>query len=159
MPYNEHRWLSFERYLAVLDRSIATASSYFVERSNLVAPDIISPHEVQIHGNLFCKGGLVIHVDNSLERDQRDRVQGIDFRYQAQFADPPLRRVFRYDNGHIYAREGHPDAFHKHVFSNRSWRETSVEHIGRDQFPTLLEVIDELYDWWILNRNDPLVYP
>ncbi|MGI8977576.1 MAG: hypothetical protein ACR2GS_12730 [Thermomicrobiales bacterium] len=45
------------------------------------------------------------------------------------------------------------------MFSKRSWRETSVEHIGREQLPTLLEVIDELYGWWILNRDDPLVYP
>lgn len=62
-------------------------------------------------------------------------------------------------NDHVYAREGRPDAFHKHVFSKRSWRETSVEHIGREQLPTLLEVIDELHDWWVQNRDDPLVYP
>jgi hypothetical protein len=119
---------------------------YFVEQSSVVAPDAINPKVIRIHGDLHCKGGLVIHVDNYLEQDRRHRVHGVVFRYQAQFADPPLRRIFRYDNDHIYSREGHPDAFHMHVFSNRSWRNTSVEHIGRHQFPTLLEVIDELFD-------------
>jgi hypothetical protein len=107
----------------------------------------------------IAKAVLSSTVDNRLEQDRRHRVRSVVFRYQAQFADPPHRRIFRYDNGHIYSREGHPDAFHKHIFSNRTWRETSVEHVGRDQFPTLLEVIDELFDWWVQNRDAPLVYP
>jgi hypothetical protein len=64
----------------------------------------------------------------------------------------------RYDNDHTYEREGHPDAFHKHIFSDRTWRETEVVHIGRDSFPTLAEAIDELYQWWLEHRDDTLVY-
>lgn len=159
MASSKHDWLDFERYLAIHDRCIERAGTYFIEESNLVAPDIIAPEEVRIHGDLVCKGGLIIHVDNYFERDRRNCVRGVEYRYQAQFADPPLRPIFRYDNGHVYTREGHPDAFHKHVFSNRTSREIAVEHVGREQFPTFLEVIDELYDWWMLNRDDPLIYP
>lgn len=159
MSESNHNWLDFDRYFSIHDRWIERACSYFVDEPHLVAPDVITPRVIRIHGDLFCKGTLVIHVDNYLRCDNRNRVREVVLRYQAQFAELPLRQIFRYDNDHIYAREGHPDAFHKHVFSNRTWREIRVEHIGREQFPTLLEVIDELYDWWILNRDDPLVYP
>lgn len=55
-------------------------------------------------------------------------MRGRFYRYHAQFdhirfAKPPLRPIFRYDNDHTYTREGHPDAFHKHVFSDRIWLE------------------------------------
>ena len=71
----------------------------------------------------------------------------------------PLRQIFRYDNDHIYTRERYPDAFHKHVFSSRTWKEIEVVHVGRENSPTLLEVIDELHAWWLANRDDPLIYP
>ena len=101
----------------------------------------------------------MLHVSIALERRPDDRVRGVFYRYQAQFADPPLRQIFRYDNAHIYTHEAHPDAFHKHVFNDRTWKEIDVEHVGREKFPTLLEVIDELYDWWLQHRDDPLIYP
>jgi hypothetical protein len=151
--------MDVERYLAIHDRCIEITTRYFVEQSNFVAPSSVAHDEIRIEGDLICQGGLVIHISETLERDRRNQVRCIDFRYQAQFAGPPHRRIFRYDNAHIYSRRGHPDAFQKHVFSNRSWRETSVEHIGRHQFPTLPEVIDELFDCWVQNRDDPLVYP
>lgn len=158
MPRNKHDGMDFDRYLAIHESYLEHAKGYFVEHSTLVIPDILTEQDIRIHDALACHGGLVIHVDNYFERDGRDRVYHVVFRYQAQFADSPLRRIFRYDNAHIYGREGHPDAFHKHVFSNRTWREIDVEHIGKEQFPTLLEVIDELYDWWVQHRDDPLIY-
>jgi len=159
MPHSKHGWLDFDRYLSIHDRCIERASSYFVEQSTLVVPNIVAPDEIRIHGDLFCYGGLVIHLDNTLEMDQHNRVRGVDFRYQAQFQQLPLRSIFRYDNGHVYKREGHLDAFHKHLFNDRTWTEIAVEHIGREQFPTLLEVIDELYNWWVQHRDDPMIYP
>lgn len=141
------------------DRWIDSACSYFVVDPDVIIPSAISPTDVRLKGSLFCRGGLVLHVDILLERDARDRVRGLVYRYQAQFSGLPLRRVFRYDNDHTYTREGHPDAFHKHVFSDRTWREVEVVHIGRDRFPNLLDVIDELHEWWLANRDDPLIYP
>lgn len=148
-----------DRYLAIHDRHIDRACSYFVVDYMLAAPDILTPEVVRIHGDLFCHGGLAIHVDNYYRRDDRDRIRGHVFRYHAQFATLPLQRIFRYDNDHIYTREGHPDAFHKHVFSSRTWKEIEVVHVGRENSPTLLEVIDEPHAWWLANRDDPLIYP
>jgi hypothetical protein len=151
-------WQDFNRCLSMYDRWIDDACSFFVIEPDVLVPDTVTPSRVRLRGKLSCYGGLVLHVDIALERDSRDQVRGVNYRYQAQFAKPPLRQIFRYDNDHTYAREGHPDAFHKHIFSNRTWREVEVVHIGRDNFPTLAEVIDELYQWWLENRYDTLVY-
>ena len=158
-PSSQHEWQTLARCLSIHDRWIETACSYFVDHPDLVVPSRLTTDEVRIAGDLFCKGGLLLHVDISLERDTYDKVRGLFYRYQAQFAEPPLRQIFRYDNDHTYEREGHPDAFHKHVFSDRTWREVEVVHVGRERFPTLMEVIDELYGWWLRKRVDPLIYP
>lgn len=112
-----------------------------------------------MYGDLFCKGGLVIHVDKTLEVDDRRRVRGRLYRYQAQFVTPPVREIFRYDNAHVYSKEGHPDAYHKHVFSPFTWKQIDVAHIGRQDWPTLQDVIDELFDWWQKHKEDPRIYP
>ncbi len=144
MPERSLDWIAFDRYLAMHDRMVDRALSYFAVESMLVVPDMITPRLVRIHGDLVCRGGLVVRVDNYYRRDASDRIQGVVYRYHAQFIEPPLRRIFRYDNDHTYNREAHPDAFHKHLFSDRTWREVEVVHIGRENFPTLAEVIDEL---------------
>lgn len=159
MAGTRHVWPDMDRFLAVHDSCIERVCSYFVDEPNIVAPDIITPGLFRFHGELICKGGLVIHIDNYLNRDVHNHVHGTVYRYQAQFIEPPLRQIFRYDNDHVYAREGHPDAFHKHIFSDRTWHEIEVQHVGRERFSTLLEVIDELYDWWLRKRDDPLIYP
>ena len=152
-------WQALDRCLSMDDRGIDVACSYFVVDPGMIIPSTISSTDVRLKGRLSCHGGLVLHADIVLERDVRDRVRGLIYRYQTQFADLPRRRVLRCDNDHVYAREGHPDAFHKHVFSMRTWKEINVVHIGRDRFPNLLEVIDELYAWWLAHRDDPLIYP
>jgi hypothetical protein len=139
--------------------------SVLVSRQGAQCPD--PGHDTlftsETRGKLSRQGGLDLHVDIVLERDTHDRARGGFQRYHAQFdqlqfAGLPLWQVFRYDNDHTDEREGHPDAFHKHVFSNRTWRETEVLHIGRDTFPTPAEVIDELSAWWLEHRDDTLIH-
>lgn len=152
-------WLDLDRYLAAHDRMLDAASAFFVEDPTSVSPEFLFEGTLRIHGDLLCRGGLLLHVDKYFDIDDGNRIRGFRYRYHAQFAARPLRQIFRYDNDHIYAREGHPDAFHKHVFNDRTWKELEVVHIGREAFPTLLEVVDELYDWWLRKRDDPLIYP
>lgn len=111
-----------------------------------------------LRGSAFCKGGLVLHIEKVLEISPARHVRGIQYRYQAMFDAPPIRQIFRYDNAHRY--EGHPDAFHKHTFSNRTWKPNfPPTHIGRKDWPTLMQVIEELYAWWIDHRDDRSIYP
>lgn len=65
-------------------------------------------------------------------------------------------RILRYDNAHDYP--DHPDAFHKHLFG-AAGKPAGVQRIGQDQFPTLRQVIDEVFDWWKANKDDPRYYP
>lgn len=159
MPGVNRDWHDLEHYLAVHDQCLERSCQYFVENPELVVPRVRGAKTVRIHGDLFCKGGLVIHVDKSLEVDDRHRARGFLYRYQAQFVAQPLREIFRYDNDHTYTREGHPDAYHKHVFSTVTWKQAEVVHIGREKFPTLLNVIDELYEWWCDHKDDERIYP
>jgi hypothetical protein len=61
MPHSKHEWMDVERYLAIHDRCVERASVYFREQSSVVSPDAINPKVICIHGDLHCKGGLVIH--------------------------------------------------------------------------------------------------
>lgn len=160
MPGINRDWLDLEHYIAIHEQCLQLSCEYFVENADLIVPRVKSERIVRIRGDLFCKGDLVIHVDKSIEIDDRRRARGFLYRYQAQFVTfPPLRQVFRYDNDHVYVREGHPDAYHKHVFSTVTWKETAVVHIGRENWPTLQKVIDELFDWWQEHKDDERIYP
>jgi hypothetical protein len=57
-------------------------------------------------------------------------------------------------------RENHADAHHRHRFNIRTWKEIiPPEWVGHAHWPVLREVLDELYEWWVLHRDDRLIYP
>lgn len=156
---DRHGWQRLDNYLAVHDAHLRALEQYFVEHSTLRFT-VVGPQRILLHGSVYCRGELVLHVDTILARNDRNQVKGLRYRYQAQFADAPFRQVFRYDNDHVYRREGHADAFHKHQFSDRTWREVKPPvWIGYEDWPVLSEVLDELYEWWLDHRDDRLVYP
>jgi len=133
--------------------------SYFVEDDTLQF-EVVSRDRISLAGRIFCHGDLVIHVNKILELNSSHEVRGLLYSYQAQFVSAPERIIFRYDNAHTYSKEGHQDGFHKHTFSFRTWKEiVPPTWIGRQDWPELSKVIDELYDWWIEHRDDPLIYP
>lgn len=155
---DSHGWNSYENYLAVHEKCMESLSQYFVEWDSLSFV-LLPPSRILLSGSVHCRGGLVLHVEKMLEVNERRQVRGLRYRYQAQFADPPTREIFRYDNAHD-GYPGHPDAFHKHVFSPRSWKAAfPPEHIGRANWPTLREILNELHQWWIDHRDDPRIYP
>ncbi len=102
-----------------------------------------------MEGRIWCRHGLFVDVRNVLEINERRPVRGKLYKYHAALDGPSHRPIFRYDNSHTYLREGHPDAFHKHRFDHQTWEEVRPpEWIGYDNWPTLADVIEELYDWW-----------
>lgn len=156
---DRHGWNSLDNYIAVHDSCMESVSQYFVEHHTLRFISI-GPHGIVLEGSVFCHGDLVLHVDKFLVRNDRNQVKATRYRYQAQFLHAPLRQIFRYDNGHVYRREGHEDAFHKHLFSDRTWKEIAPPvWVGYERWPILKEVLDELYEWWIDHRDDRLIYP
>lgn len=143
-----HGWNSLDHYLAIHDAQLARLSTYVVEDHDLQV-ELTAPDRVVIAGRLRCRHGLFVDVREVLELNERQQVRGLAYKYHAGIAGPEPRPIFRYDNAHTYAREGHPDAFHCHRYDHRSWQEiTPPEWIGRDRWPTLAQVVDELDAWW-----------
>lgn len=123
MPGEPEGWIDLDRYLATHERTLENASTFFVEDPTTIQAEFLFEGTLRVHGDLLCNGGLLLHVDKYFDIGEANRIRGFRYRYHGQFAKPPLRPIFRYDNDHTYTREGHPDAFHKHVFSDRIWLE------------------------------------
>jgi hypothetical protein len=97
-------------------------------------------------------GNLFIDVETHLilrTTKGRRQVRIDKYAFHAGVGGVQDRSVFRYDNFHVYSREGHPDAHHKHIFDHSTWRErTPPEWIGEDRWPHLSDVLEELRQWW-----------
>lgn len=105
-------------------------------------------NRISIRGRLHLPHGYSIAVDKVLEVRvtwRRREVRIVRYAYHAlrTFPDAQVRELFRYDNDHRYVREGHPDEHHKHVFDQKGREQ--VLWVGREHWPTLHKVIDELY--------------
>lgn len=154
-----HGWNSRRRYIEIHETCLEECRTYFVEHDTLTFT-ALSRHRIVLAGVIFCRGGLEIHVNKTLERNDSDQVRGILYNYHAQFSSMPERPVFRYDNAHGYPDLGHQDDFHKHVFSDRTWKEIEPPlWIGRYNWPVLAEVINELHQWWLDHQHDRFIYP
>lgn len=102
-----------------------------------------------IEGRLICKGGLFIKVQKLIERNNRNQVRTFRYSYHAGLEGDADRSIFRYDNAHTYVREGHADEHHKHRFDYATWGEIAPpQWVGVHNWPTLTDVIEELYEWW-----------
>jgi hypothetical protein len=154
-----HGWNSLDNYMKTHQGYLA----YWERRGFLINDALEWRMEeggsvLTIRGRLHFRGGYSIAVDKVLTvRIARGRceVQTVRYAYQVLRALPDGQacKLFRYDNDHQYRREGHPDAHHKHVY-DRNGNE-QVVWVGRENWPTLHKVIDELYEL-ALQLNDTL---
>lgn len=88
---------------------------------------------------LFCSLGRLLD----------DFVRRTTYSYHADVEGSEDRPIFRYDNAHRYGWEGQGGEHHKHRYDHSSRQETEPpEWIGRDGWPHLHEVIEELRAWW-----------
>lgn len=94
---------------------------------------------------MFCKQGIVLEVQKSLERTivgGRPQVRGLKYRYVAwiprassYFGVP----VLRYHN--LHERD---EDFHHRVFSPQTGEQILYETLERSQFPVMSEILDEI---------------
>ena len=68
-------------------------------------------------------------------RNER-QVRGTRYGYHAYVEGKG--NLLRYDNSHA------PDEFHRHVYDFASRKQQPLELVTREEFPTLIEVIDEV---------------
>lgn len=164
MPGENPGWMNLDRYLAIHERCLDDAEEYFVVRHNLYEPIVRRADFIRFSGTMHCHDGIEIHVFLELKRDARNRVRGRRFQYHAQLRVPPsndvgafhIVNILRYDNASHFRM--HPDAFHKHLFADDG-TPIGVEHVGRQNFPTLRNVIDEVFEWWQAHRGKPPLVP
>jgi len=96
-------------------------------------------------GRLYFEHGLILEFSIAFEQ-RGEEILPVQSGYHAAFADPHLA-IFRYDDAHPHP--GHPDHLHKHVFDPPGAPDPgTVVWIGRDNWPTLFDVVRELEDWW-----------
>lgn len=143
-----HGWNALPNYLKVHHRYLDDLRGDFVLEDSLDY-DFPAPDTFEIRGRVWCRHGLFVDVDKTLEVDERNRVRCTKYSYHAGLEGTEDRAIFRYDNAHRYAREGHGDEHHRHRYDHATWQEIEPpEWIGRGGWPHLNEVIEELRDWW-----------
>lgn len=145
---DRHGWNSIEGYFNAHERHVERFADYFLVNDALQFWPVDSD-QIKGEGRLTFRDGLFIDVHKVLIRNNRGQVRTASYSYHAGIEGPSDRTIFRYDNAHEYARERHPDAHHKHRYNHATWEEIEPpEWIGYDRWPTLAEVIEELYVWW-----------
>lgn len=146
---DHHDWNRIERYLTIHHRHLDDRrGGFIVDEEDNLAYDAVGDG-LKIIGRIHCAHGLFVDVNKTLAINEDRKVRTIQYSYHAGVIGPEDRSIFRYDNAHIYHREGHPDAHHCHRFNPRTWQEIEPEEwVGHDRWPTLGDVLDELEDWW-----------
>jgi len=137
-------WQALNDYLHVQERHWEDWS-FFIEQNTIVP--IVGTWELTLSGSLMCQKGIILDVLKVLDINDQHQVLGLDYSYHARISGRNDQPIFRYDNSHVHAELMHPDAFHKHIFSPFTGRELAIEWIGRDYWPFMHEIIEELYIW------------
>lgn len=146
---DRHGWNSLDHYLAIHDAQLARLGEFFVE-DDCSQIQLTDEGTLRIEGLIWCKGDTFLDVTKTMEINERDQVRTVYYKYHAGIVlDGETRSIFRYDNAHVYEREGHADAHHKHRFDQDSWEEIRPpEWVGHDRWPTLTDALEELHEWW-----------
>lgn len=139
----------------------------FVEAETLEFTNEL-PRVIQLKGEIACRGNILITVEKSLRvqgdaRGDNALVSTSYYTYNASVQGHG--NVLRYDNTHD--RPGHPDRHHKHLMDwairdERDDPNHQVIWVGVDSWPTLGRVIQEVQEWYWLNREtlpSPESYP
>jgi len=147
VPGDRHGWNSLDGYLTIHDAQLRRLGEYFIDQADLAITFDDEDH-LRIADRNHCQNGLFIDVTKVLRINERGQVRCEIYKYHAGMSGSTNRSIFRHDNAHVYAREGHLDAFHRHRFDDVTGNEIAPPvWIGRDNWPTLAEAVDELYEW------------
>lgn len=145
---DRHGWNSLDHDLSIHESILDEFREFFIIETNL-RTRLFNEDTLTIRGRIFCQGNLYLDVFKILELNHRNQVRTYQYSYQACINAAPSRRIFRYDNAHTYAREGHADPHHKHTFDPRTGVEvrSSPQWVGHEGWPTLADVLTEIHEW------------
>lgn len=148
---NRHDWNSLDNYITTHDAQLKRLGKYFVEEEgDCLILRWVDDQTLHIEGTIWCHGNIFLNVNKTLQVNERNQVRTVLYSYHAGvIVKGVTKNLFRYDNAHEYVREGHSDAHHKHDYDwDTQEQMRAPKWIGHDGWPTLDEVLDELYDWW-----------
>jgi hypothetical protein len=147
-----HDWNSLDSYLHIHESYM----QQFIDDGFIVDHDIKTtlvgkpPGQLILRGRIRCQHGLFLEVLKELEVENRSGrlyVRTEQYNYHAGVEGDLDRGIFRYDNAHPYP--GHGDAHHKHEFDHTTWQRIEPPAwVGREGWPHLSDVIEELRTWW-----------
>lgn len=139
---------SWDGYLAVHTSKIDGYLGHFILEDRLNVT--LTADLVAWAGDLICADGIEIHVSKrqaSWFRSGRRWVQTESYSYHVlQRMTSRERSVFRYDNS---PHHDHEDPHHRHRYDVNGVELGRAEWVGAQGWPTLGDVIDEAYRWWL----------
>jgi hypothetical protein len=150
-----------DAYMQSLRSTCLVGTRRFIGRDTLAFVPGQVEGTIWLRGQIACLGDIVITVAKMLRivDAKKNRVLAERYNYNVHLSDGAL--ILRYDNAHSHP--GHRDAYHKHVYDPFVGDVTGrVEWIGHDYWPTLADVIKEVYRWYGVNASQlesPRTYP
>lgn len=141
MPADRHGWNALDHYIGIHDAHLRRFD-HLIE-SNSLEFRIAGPDSILISGRIEFPAGVFLDVHKILEINDRNQVRTLRYSYHAGLTQPTERSLFRYDNAHRYDRAGHADEHHKHVFDSTGEETENPVWIGRNNWPTLGDVLQD----------------
>ena len=135
----KHGWLALNRYIAIHRGALERHTFVLEDRTEFDQP-ASAAGLVSLQGQVICAGDVIIEIEKYLtvrlnSRNQIE-IRGRRYRYHVQI--PGRGNLFRYDNSHGF------DEFHRHEYVFPTEDQRPLETLTREEFPTLIEVIDEV---------------
>jgi hypothetical protein len=159
-PSDPHRPIPFGKYREIHETVTQQfIDNGFVESETLEFTNEL-PRVIRLSGEMSCCGNILITIDKYLRIQgdaEGDNALVSTYYYTYNASVQGCGNFLRYDNTH--SRPGHPDCHHKHVMDwhvkdERDDPNAEVIWVGRDSWPTLGRVIQEVQEWYWLNREE-----
>lgn len=153
--HGPNRWSRYrEIHQTCMMQFKSSKYSHFVDCDSLTFSED-TEKGILLSGEIACLGKILIRAEKSLrtlECLNGDRiVQTVWYAYNASVQDHG--NILRYDNqDQDWYRPGHLDEHHKHLFDWQSGHEIDIQWIGKCKWPTLGDLIHEVYVWYLNNQ-------
>ena len=139
-----HDWKSWDNYLLIHEKRLGDTS--FVREPRLAWRFAHSPdgtvNSIKLEGTVQCHSDVSVTVYKRLYARYSARgvlqVRGAEYSYNAQVTGKFT--ILRYDNGH----QEDPADFHRHEFDLETGEPLPMQHLKRDDMPTLADFLDEV---------------
>ncbi len=135
----KHGWLTLDRYVAIHRGALERHPFVLADRTEVDQP-ASAPGLLSLRGQVICAAEVVIEIEKYLtvRLNNRNQIEARGRRYRYHAHIPGRGNLLRYDNSHGF------DEFHRHEYVFPTEDQRPLETLTREEFPTLIEVLDEV---------------